>query len=73
MKPMIAIRELRRKAGLTQTELARMAETSQPPIADNETGRMSPTFKTLSRIARSGGLEAMVSFVPVSTDATCGR
>ena len=64
---MNAVRELRRKAGLTQTELARMAGTSQPTIAAYEAGRKSPTLQTLSRIARAVGLEAMVSFVPVMT------
>ena len=64
---MNAVRELRRKAGLTQTELARIAGTSQPTIAAYETGRKSPTLQTLSRIARTVGLEAMVSFVPVMT------
>ena len=61
------VRELRRKAGLTQTELARIAGTSQPTIAAYEAGRKSPTLQTLSRIARAVGLEAMVFFVPVMT------
>ena len=64
---MNAIYELRRKACLTQTELARIAGTSQPTIAAHETGRKSPTLQTLSRIARTVGLEAMISFVPVMT------
>ena len=64
---MNVIRDLRRKAGLTQAALARMAGTSQPTIAAYETGRKSPTLKTLSHIARAVGLEAMVSFVPVMT------
>jgi transcriptional regulator with XRE-family HTH domain len=64
---MNAVRELRRRAGLTQTELARIAGTSQPTIAAYETGRKSPTLQTLSRIARTVGLEAMISFVPVMT------
>lgn len=64
---MNAVRELRRKAGLTQTELARIAGTSQPTIAAYEAGLKSPTMKTLSRIARAVGLEATVSFAPVMT------
>lgn len=64
---MNAIRDLRRKAGLTQAKLARIAGTSQPTIAAYETGRKSPTLQTLSRIARTVGLEAMVSFVTVMT------
>ncbi|MCH7507287.1 MAG: helix-turn-helix transcriptional regulator [Proteobacteria bacterium] len=64
---MNAIRDLRRKAGLTQAKLARIAGTSQPTIAAYETGRKSPTLQTLSRIARTVDLEAMVSFVTVMT------
>jgi transcriptional regulator with XRE-family HTH domain len=64
---MNAIRELRRKAGLTQAELARVAGTSQPTIAAYEGGRKSPTLQTLSRIARAVGLHAMFSFVPALT------
>ena len=64
---MNSVRELRRKAGLTQTELARIAGTSQPTIAAYEAGRKSPTLQTLSRIARAVGLEAMVSFIPAMT------
>ena len=64
---MNTVRELRRKAGLTQAELARAAGTSQPTIAAYETARKSPTLQTLSRIARAVGLEAMVFFVPIMT------
>ena len=64
---MNAIRDLRRKAGLTQAKLARIAGTSQPTIAAYETGRKSPALQTLSRISRTVGLEAIVSFVTVMT------
>jgi len=61
------VRELRRQTGRTQAQLAAAAGTSQPTIAAYETGRKSPTLRTLSRMARSVGLEAIVSFVPAMT------
>jgi transcriptional regulator with XRE-family HTH domain len=64
---MNVVLNLRRTAGLTQTELARAAGTSQPTIAAYESGRKSPTLNTLSRIARAAGLEAVVIFPPAMT------
>lgn len=64
---MNAILDLRRRAGLTQAELARLAGTSQPTIAAYESGTKSPTLTTLSRIARAAGLEAVVTFPPAMT------
>ena len=64
---MSAVRELRRTADLTQTELARAAGTSQPTIAAYESGRKSPSLRTLSRMARAVGLEAVVVFPPAMT------
>lgn len=64
---MNAVRELRRNADLTQAELARAAGTSQPTIAAYESGRKSPSLRTLSRMARAVGLEAVVVFPPAMT------
>ena len=64
---MNAVRELRRTAHLTQVELARAAGTSQPTIAAYESGRKSPSLRTLSRMARAVGLEAVVVFPPAMT------
>lgn len=44
-----------------------MAGTSQATIAAYESGRKSPTLRTLSRLAKSVGLEATVSFHPAMT------
>ena len=52
---------------MTQTELARVAGTSQPTIAAYESGRKSPTLQTLTRMARATGLEPVVSYVPAMT------
>ena len=54
---------LRRATGFTQAELAARAGTSQPAIAAYESGRTSPTLRTLARLAHAGGLEVAVEFV----------
>ncbi len=64
---MNAIRELRAKAAITQTVLAKAAGTSQPTIAAYEADRKSPTVSTLRRLAESVGLEARVEYHPPLT------
>lgn len=51
------VREARRRAGLTQAELARRAGTSQPAIARYERARSVPDLPTLHRIAEACGFE----------------
>lgn len=51
------IREARRRAGLTQAELARRVGTSQPAIARYERARAMPDLPTLHRIVEACGLE----------------
>jgi len=51
------IREARRRAGLTQAELAQRVGTSQPAIARYERARSMPDIATLHRIAWACGLE----------------
>lgn len=58
---------LRLRAGLTQTELAERAGTSQPTIAAYEGGAKSPTLRTLERLAGAAGTELAVAFVPPLT------
>lgn len=60
---MSVVRDLRESAGLTQAELAGRAGTSQPTIAAYETGRKSPTLRTLARLARAAGQDVVVLFV----------
>jgi transcriptional regulator with XRE-family HTH domain len=58
------IREVRRRHGLDQAELARRAGTAQPAISRIERNAVSPTVETLNRL-----LEAMgetLAIVPVS-------
>lgn len=59
-----AVRAARRKAGLSQVELAKRAGTSQPSIARLERGLVSPTVISLDRIARALGAELVIDFEP---------
>lgn len=63
-----AVRAARRRAGLSQVELARRAGTSQPSIARLERGMVSPTVISLDRIARALGAELVIDF-----EAPAGR
>ena len=45
----------RKRAGLTQAELARRAGTSQPVISAYEHGRRDPSIETLRRLVRATG------------------
>jgi transcriptional regulator with XRE-family HTH domain len=51
------VREARRRAGLTQAELARRAGTSQPAVARYERGRAVPDIATLARLVQACGFE----------------
>lgn len=51
------IREARRRAGLTQAELAQRVGTSQPAIARYERARSMPDLPTLHRVVEACGLE----------------
>ena len=61
------VHDLRRRTGLTQAQLAEAGGTSQPTIAAYESGKKSPTLRTLRRIARAAGLEPFVVLVPATT------
>ena len=55
------LRQARRRAGMTQRELARAADTPQPAIARIESGAVEPRLATLQRLLAAAGsqLEAM--------------
>ena len=61
-----AVRAARKRAGVSQVELAERAGMSQPSIARLERGLVSPTVITLDRIARALGTELVVDFDPSS-------
>lgn len=64
---MNAIRSLRETLGMTQTQLAALAGTSQSAIAAYENGAKSPTLRTLERIAATARCHVEVSYFPSLT------
>lgn len=62
------IRELRRRAGITQSELARRLGTSQPAVARWEAGRVDPGFEHVGRIARACDRVVVPRLVEVNSE-----
>ncbi len=63
----VLVRDARLRAGLTQRELARRAETAQSVVARIELGQTSPTWQTLTRLLSAAGfdLDASLAVRPV--------
>lgn len=59
------ITEARKRAGLTQTELARRLRTHQSAIARWETGRTAPDYDRVVAALRAAGFELGVSLSPI--------
>jgi len=59
------VREARRRAGLTQAELARRLGTTQPVVARWEANSVSPTVETLDRIVRACGFYLDIRLLPL--------
>jgi predicted transcriptional regulator len=66
------VRAARKRAGVSQVELAKRAGTSQPSIARLEKGQVSPTVITLDRIARALGSDLVIDFEPQPADVSPG-
>jgi len=49
------IRDARRRAGLTQAELAELSSTSQPTLSAYERGGKTPSADTLARVLAAAG------------------
>jgi len=60
MDPARALREARRRAGITQEELARRAGLRQPAVARIEAGGVTPRVDTLDRLLRASGISLTV-------------
>lgn len=58
------IREARRRAGLTQAELASRARTAQPAIARWESGRTAVSLDDVRRLVRLCGFDLEVMLLP---------
>lgn len=48
-----AIRKVRKEVGLTQEQLAESANISRSHLAEIESGKYSPTMKTMEAIAKA--------------------
>ncbi|MCC6173082.1 MAG: helix-turn-helix transcriptional regulator [Gammaproteobacteria bacterium] len=59
--------EARRRAGLTQRELARRAHTAQSVVARIESGTVSPTWGRLASLLRAAHHELQVGLVRTRT------
>ncbi len=55
------LRDARRRAGLTQSELARRAGVTQSVISAYESGGRQPSLPTLQRMVAAAGLELAIS------------
>jgi transcriptional regulator with XRE-family HTH domain len=58
------VREGRRRAGLTQAELAQRADTTQSAIARLESGRTNPSFDLVLRLLKLCGFRLDVLLDP---------
>lgn len=58
------VREARKRAGLTQRQLAERAGTTQSAIARLESGRTSPSFDLVLRLVRLCGFRLDVALEP---------
>ena len=58
------LREARRRAGLSQRELAERARTAQSVVARIELGQTSPTWETLTRLLDGAGFDLATQLAP---------
>jgi transcriptional regulator with XRE-family HTH domain len=63
------VREARRRAGMTQRELAARAGTTQPAIARIESGESAPSLERIVRLVRACGFDLDIRVVPLDEDA----
>ena len=61
----LAVAKARRRAGLSQAQLAKRMKTTQSTIARLESGRGLPSTRTLGRFAKATGHRLKISFEPV--------
>ena len=59
----------RRRAGLTQRQLALRAGVSQPTVARIEAGQTSAAFERIVELVRTSGFDLDVHVVPLDEDA----
>jgi ribosome-binding protein aMBF1 (putative translation factor) len=57
--------EVRTRAGLSQTQLARRMKTSQSYVARIERGQVKPSMAALERLAKATGSLLRITFEPL--------
>ena len=67
-----AVIAARKRAGLTQMELARKMGTTQPVVARMEGGRVQPSLQTLQRLAKATGSRLTIRFEPSRPERRAG-
>ena len=68
MKGNHLVREARRRAGLSQAELATRIGTTQSVISRLERGVTAPSMQTISEILRACGFDLTVRMTPTDAD-----
>ena len=66
--PANLLRNVRRRQGLTQAELAVRAGTSQPVVSAYEHGKRDPTFLTLRKLVEAAGERLRLDAAPPTAD-----
>src|SRR5688572_12153191 len=59
------VREARRRAGLSQAELASRVGTTQSAVARLESGKRAPSFERIVELVRACGFDLRVRLVPL--------
>lgn len=62
------IKELRKRRGLTTTELAKKINVSQSTISLYENGKREPDFKTITKIANTLNVQPVIFFGDFNED-----
>ena len=74
MDPGALLRDARRRAGLTQAELAELSGTSQATLSAYERGGKTPSANTLARVLAAAGMRLTLAQAtrPVRTPSAAG-
>jgi transcriptional regulator with XRE-family HTH domain len=63
------VREARRRAGMTQRQLASRAGVTQPTVARIERGEVEASLERVLELVRAAGFDLEVRVVPLDEDA----
>lgn len=62
------VREARRRAGLTQRQLAQRAGVTQPTVARIEAGEVAASLERIVELVRAAGFDLDIRVVPLDED-----